>query len=107
MSRPDGEDHPNENIRDNPCRQLITIHRDGSIPEESQQSPGIRASDGGEMHKGGEPAMAPVHGVLVDKARDEQDLGGPEVVARPEEDPDEDEEVVEHEVRGYIGGGCD
>ena len=107
MRGPKGKHHPDKDIGDNPRRQAITIHRDGAVPEEAQQGPGIGTRDGGEMHEGRETTVAPVGGVLVEEARDEQDLGGPEVVARPEEDPDEDEEVVEYEVRGYIGGGGD
>lgn len=41
----------------------------------------------------------------VDEVEDEEDLGAPEVVAGPEEDPDEEGEVVEDEVRGDVGGG--
>lgn len=49
--------------------------------------------------------MAPVCGVEVDEAEDEEDLGAPEVVAGPEQDPDEEDEVVEDEVGGDVGGG--
>lgn len=34
---------------------------------------------------------------------DEDDLCAPEVIAGPEEDPSDEEEVVQNEVRGYIG----
>ena len=107
MCGPKGEHRPDKNIRDDSRRHAIAIHRDGAIPEEAQQGPGIGTRDGGEMHEGREMTVAPGGGVLVEEARDEQDLGGPEVVARPEQDPDEEEEVVEHEVRGYVGGGGD
>lgn len=54
--------------------------------------------------------MQPVGDGLVDEVGDEDDLCGPEVVPRPEEDPGEDEEVVEDEVGCYVGGcgneGC-
>lgn len=49
--------------------------------------------------------MAPVCGVEVDKVENEEDLGAPEVVAGPEEDPDEEGEVVEDKVGGDVGGG--
>lgn len=57
------------------------------------------------MHEGWKPTVAPVCGMQVDEVEDEEDLGAPEVVAGPEEDPDEEGEVVEDEVRGDVGGG--
>lgn len=38
---------------------------------------------------------------------DEDDLSGPEVAADPEHDEREDQEVVENEVRSYIGSAGD
>lgn len=46
------------------------------------------------MNEGGETAVTPVSNGLVDEVGDEDDLGAPEVVTGPEEDPGEDEEVV-------------
>lgn len=57
------------------------------------------------MHERRKPTVAPVCGVEVDEAEDEEDLGAPEVVAGPEQDPDEEDEVVEDEVGGDVGGG--
>jgi hypothetical protein len=41
----------------------------------------------------------------VDEVGEDDDLGGPEIVAGPEHDPGEDEEVVQDEMTGHIGGG--
>lgn len=57
------------------------------------------------MHECRKPTVAPVCGVEVDEVENEKDLGAPEVVAGPEEDPDEEGEVVEDEVGGDVGGG--
>jgi hypothetical protein len=35
---------------------------------------------------------------------DEDDLGAPEVITGPEEDPDEEEEIVKDEVGSDVGG---
>lgn len=62
------------------------------------------------MHEGWQAVVAPVGDGLVDEVGDEDDLCAPEVVAGPEEDPGEDEKVVEDEVGCYVGGcgdeGC-
>lgn len=50
--------------------------------------------------------MAPVCGVQVDEVEYEEYFGAPEVVAGPEEDPDEEGEVAEDKVGGDVGGGC-
>lgn len=42
--------------------------------------------------------MLRVHGVLVEVAREEEDRRGAELVPRPEDDPREQEEVVQSEV---------
>lgn len=69
----------------------MAIHGDGSVPEECRQSPGIGSGDGGEVDEGGQAAVTPVSDGLVDEVRDEDDLGAPEVLAGPEEDPGKDE----------------
>lgn len=81
------------------------MHRDGPVPEQPQQRPRIRPGYGGQMHKRRQSPMTPVSRVQVEELQDENHLGGPEVVARPEEDPAEVEEVVEDEVGGDVGGG--
>lgn len=105
MPTPNRKQYPNKNIRHNPHRQLITIHRDSSIPKQPKQRPRIRPRDSREVHEGRKPTVAPVCGVEVDKVENEEDLGAPEVVAGPEEDPDEEGEVVEDKVGGDVGGG--
>lgn len=51
--------------------------------------------------------MAPICCMLVEKLDDQDNLRGPEIVARPEQDPDEEAEVVNDEMRGDIGGSSD
>jgi hypothetical protein len=46
------------------------------------------------VYEGRETAMTPVGNGLVDEVGDEDDLGAPEVVTGPEENPGEDEEIV-------------
>lgn len=48
--------------------------------------------------------IAPVGGDLVNIVGSEDDLGAGEVVAHPEVDPGEDEQVVEDVVAGEVGG---
>ena len=46
------------------------------------------------MDEGRQTVVAPVGGMLEEEMGSEDDLRAPEVVAGPEEDPGEDEEVV-------------
>jgi hypothetical protein len=46
------------------------------------------------VYESGEALVTPVGNSLIDEVGDENDLGAPEVVTGPEEDPGEDEEVV-------------
>lgn len=107
MRAPNCEKNPDKHIRYNPRRQFITVHRDGAVPEQTEQGPGIWSRDGGEVDECRQSAMTPVRRMEVDEVGDEEYFRAPEVVARPEEDPDEDEEVVEHEVGCDVGDGCD
>lgn len=59
------------------------------------------------MDKCRKTRIPPVRGVLVDEMSGEDDLGAPEVVPDPEEDPGEDEQIIQNEVAGYVGGGGD
>lgn len=72
----------------------MAVNCDRAVPEQSCQRPGIGASDSGKMHESRQAAVAPVGDSLVNQVRDEDDLGTPEVVTSPQEDPGEDEEVV-------------
>lgn len=85
----------------------MAMHGNRTVPEHREQRPGIGSRDGREVHKGRQGRVAPVGDTLVDKVGDDDDLSAPEVVAGPEQDPGEDEEVVENKVAGYIGGGTD
>lgn len=75
----------------------------GSIPEERDQSPGIWACNDGYMRQRRQGADAPEGDVLVDEVSDQNDLSWPEMVPGPEEDPREDEEVVQNEMRRRVG----
>lgn len=59
------------------------------------------------MHKRWQSAVAPVCCVLVEKLDDQDNLRGPEIIARPEQDPNEEAEVVDNKVRRDIGGSSD
>lgn len=48
-------------------------------------------------------ADAPEGDVLVDEVSDQNDLSWPEMVPGPEEDPREDEEVVQNKMRRRVG----
>jgi hypothetical protein len=82
------------------------MHSNSTIPEYREQRPGIGPRDGRKVHEGREGRVAPVGDALVEEVGDDDDLRAPEVVAGPEQDPGEDEEVVENEVAGYIGRGA-
>lgn len=57
------------------------------------------------MDQDGESRVPPVHGVLVDKVGGENHLRPGEVVAHPEENPRENEQVVQDIVACYVGSG--
>lgn len=40
MGSPDEEDHPDEDIGDDPRRQRATMHGNGTVPEQRHQRPG-------------------------------------------------------------------
>lgn len=94
MLQPNQHNHPDEDIRDDSARQVMAMHRDSTVPKQRRQRPGVRACHGGKAHEGWEAMVAPVCDGLVDEVGDEDNLCAPEVVAGPEEDPGEDEEVV-------------
>lgn len=85
----------------------MTVCCDSAIPEECSHSPGEGTSDGREMYKGGQTMVSPVCGELVDQMGNDDNFSAPEVVTGPEEDPGEDEDVVQDEVGRDICGGCD
>ena len=107
MRRPHGENHPDKHIRHDPRRNAITVHRDSPVPEQTEQRPGIWPGNGWQMHKRRQSAMAPVCCMLVEKLNDQDNLRGPEIIARPEQDPDEEAKVVDNEVHRDIGGSSD
>ena len=107
MRRTHGKNHPDKHIGHDPRRDAIAVHRDSPVPEQTEQRPGIWPGDGGQMHKRWQSAVAPVCCMLVEKLDNQDNLRGPEIVARPEQDPDEEAEIVDDEMRGDIGGSCD
>lgn len=107
MRRTHGKNHPDKHIRHDPRRNAITVHRDSPVPEQTKQRPGIWPGNGWQMHKRRQSAMAPVCCMLVEKLNDQDNLRGPEIIARPEQDPDEEAKVVDDEVHRDIGGSSD
>lgn len=107
MTQPHGKYHPDKDIRGNPGSERVTIDGHCTVPEQGHQRPGERPGDGGEMHQSREGAMTPVRGVQIQVVGDEDDLRAPVVVPGPEEDPGEDEQVVQDEVGADVGGGGD
>ena len=105
MLQSNHQNHPDKDVSHDPTGQVVAMHRDSSVPEQRRQSPGVGSRNGRQVHESGESAMAPVGDSLVDKVGDEDDLGPPEVVAGPQQDPGNDEDVVQDEVRGDVGGG--
>lgn len=94
MLQPNQQNHPDEDISDDSAWQVMAMHCDGTVPKQRGQRPGVRACHGGKVHEGRKAMVAPVCDGLVNEVGDEDDLCAPEVVAGPEEDPGEDEEVV-------------
>lgn len=54
------------------------------------------------MHEIWQFRVAPVSDALVDEMGHQNNLGAPEVVASPERDPGENEQVVQNKVGGYV-----
>jgi hypothetical protein len=101
------QDNPNEDIGDNSSGQVMAMHGDSTVPEQCCQCPGIGTCNSWEMDECWQTAVAPVGYPLVDEMENEDDLGTPEVIAGPEQDPDEEEEVVQDKMGGDVGGSCD
>jgi len=98
------EQHPNKHVRDDPRRETVTPDRDGTVPEERGQRPRVGSGDRGEMDKRRQGTMDPVRGGLAEEVCGQDDFGSPEVVPHPEQDPREDEEVVQDEVARDAAG---
>ena len=95
----DQKDNPEEDVRGDIRGQIMRPDGSSSCPEERNQCPGIWACDNRDMGNRWQSANVPEQEMLVDKVGDHNDLGGPEVVSRPEEDPRNNEEVIQDEVR--------
>jgi hypothetical protein len=80
---------------------------DRPVPEQRRQSPGIGTSDSRQVHESRKAAVTPIGDCLVDEVGDEDDLCAPEVVTGPEENPGQEEKVVQDKVGGNIGSGRD
>lgn len=85
------QDHPDKDIGKDTAGQIMAVHGDRAVPEERCEGPGVGSGDGGKVYEGWEAMVAPVGDGLVDEVGDEDDLGAPEVVAGPEENPGEHE----------------
>lgn len=107
MEQAHSSNHPDEDIGDNSAGQVMAVCRNRAIPEERRHRPGQRTRDSREMHESGESLVSPVGHQLVEQVGNQDHLGAPEVVASPEEDPGEDEEVVQDEVGRDVGSGSD
>jgi hypothetical protein len=95
----DQKNNPEEDVRGDIRGQIMRPDGSRSRPEERNQCPGIWACDNSYMRNRWQSANAPEQEMLVDKVGNHNDLGGPEVVSSPEEDPRNNEEVVQDEVR--------
>lgn len=104
MGGPDEEDHPDEDVGDDPRRQRVAMHGDSTIPEQRHQRPGKGPRDCGQMDQRGQCTVSPVSRMLVDQVGHQDNLGPPEVAPSPEENPSEDEQVVENKMRTHVGG---
>ena len=80
------------------------MHGDGTVPEQRHQRPGKGPCDGGQMYQWGQRAMSPVRRMLIDQVGHQDNLGTPEVAPSPEEDPGEDEQVIQNKMRTHVGG---
>ena len=103
MEETNEQEDPDEDVGHDAARQIVAMNGDGSVPEQCGQGPGVGSGDGRQVHKGWETAMTPVGDALVDEVGHEDDLGTPEVVTSPEQDPGKGEQVVQDEMGGYIG----
>lgn len=85
----------------------MAVNCDRAIPEQCRQSPGVGTGYCRKVHECGQAAVAPVSDSLVDQVGNQDDLGAPEMIPGPQEDPGKEEQIVQDEVGGHIGGGCD
>lgn len=81
------------------------MNRDRAIPEECRERPRIGTGNCGEVYEGREPPVTPVGHSLIDQVGNEDNLGAPEMVSGPEQDPGKDKEVIENKVGGHISCG--
>lgn len=101
------KDHPDEDIGDDPRRQIMSMHRHCSIPEESRNCPRIGTGKYWKMDEGRGPQVSPVGSRQAEHLGYEDDLRRPEVVAHPQHDESKDKQIVQDEVTGHIGRGRD
>lgn len=85
----------------------MTVCGDSSVPEQRSYSPSEWTCDSREVYESGQSMVSPVSGELVEEMGDNNDLGAPEMVAGPEENPGEDKEVIQDKVGCDVGGRCD
>jgi hypothetical protein len=103
MLQPSHQNNPDKDVSYDPAGQVVAVHGDSTVPEQRRQSPGVGSGNGRQVHESGQAAVAPIGDGLVDEVGDEDDLGPPEIVASPQENPDKEEQIVQDEVGGNVG----
>lgn len=107
VNKSNHENHPDKNVGDNTRGQVVSMHRNSTIPEQSSQRPGIWSRDSRPVHERRRSEMDPICRRLAQDMDNEDDLGWPEKVSGPKHDESEDQEVVEDEMGGNIGSAGD
>lgn len=104
MSLSIDEEYPDEDIGHESQGGTVAANSYGTVPEESEQRPGIWSSYNWQVDEWVQAWEAPVESGLVDQAEDIKDLSPPELSMREEQGKGQNEEVIEHKVRSHIGG---
>lgn len=102
MTGSHGEQHPDEDVCDDPSGQAVAVDSNGSVPEERDEGPGERSRDSGQVSKRAQGAVAPVRRMLVDEVRNQDNFRSPEMAAGPQKNPGKGEQVVENEVGSHV-----
>lgn len=92
------QDTPDSNIGNNASWQAGGIEDNGTIPVESNESPGQWSSDGWDVNVSRGSVVAEVEGGKIEEVDDQHNFGPDEVGANPQHNPGELKEVVEDEV---------
>lgn len=92
---------PDGNVGQNSCGQRVCIDHDGTVPVESDESPGQRSRDDGQVDKAWVCWMAEVKGRQIEEVDNQEQLCPPEVRTYEEHDEAELEKVAEDEVGAH------